>query len=126
MLKKLLKALGLGGPHRDARALARDARAMVEMVRHQHGPQSLQAIAACVRENIDDVHRRGLDDPTYFSRGIDSLTERNRAARAERDQISWSGITLAIIYIKAEIIGDAANEARAIIDSAVKEWENAG
>lgn len=122
MLKTLLRYIGLGGPEHDAKILTKDARAMVEMVHGQHGTPSLTLIAEKARTQIHEVHRRGINDVQFYGRGVDDLTELNRAARKRRDNISWSGITLAIIYIKAEIIGELALPARNVIDGFIDKY----
>jgi hypothetical protein len=122
MLSKLLALIGLGGPENDGRVLARDTRAIIEMLHGQHGPDSLRRISGAAKTQIDEVHRRGLDDPQYYGRGIEALTELNRAARARRDNIAWSGITLAIIYVKAEMLGDFGLTARNAIDGYMGKW----
>lgn len=122
MFSKLMAMIGLGGPEHDAKILKRDAHAMIEMLHGQHGADSLAKIANTTRDQIEDVHRRGLNDPQFYNRGIESLTELNRAARSRRDNISWSGITLAIIYIKAEILGDLGQPARNAIDGFLEKW----
>lgn len=104
MLKSLMGLLGMGGPEYDARILARDSRSMIDMVHGQHGAASLQIIASTCREHIELVHERGINDPQFYEQGIVHLTELNKAARMRRDNVVWSGITLSIIYVKAEIL----------------------
>lgn len=125
MLSDLKAFFGLGGPENDARILIRDARAMIEMVHGQHGPDSLRKISGEIKYNISEVHRRGLDDVQFYGRGVEVLTELNRAARSRRDNIAWSGITLAIIYIKAEILGEHGLPAKNAIDGFMEKWEPA-
>lgn len=122
MFNKIMGLMGFGGPEHDAKVLIRDARAMIEMICGQHGPESLGKIASTIRERIELVHEKGLNDPQYYGRGVDELTELNRAARSRRDNISWSGITIAIIYIKAEILGELALPAKNRIDGFVDEY----
>ncbi len=122
MLSNLMALFGLGGPENEARILVRDARAMIEMVHGQHGPDSLRKISGETKYQIDGVHQRGLNDTQFYGRGIESLTELNRAARARRDNIAWSGITLAIIYIKAEILGEHGLSAKNTIDGFMEKW----
>lgn len=122
MFAKLMAMIGWGGPEHDAKILVRDARSMIEMIHGQHGAESLAKIANTTRDQIDEVHRRGLNDPQFYDRGVESLTELNRAARSRRDNISWSGITLAIIYIKAEILGDLGLPAKNAIDGFLEKW----
>jgi len=122
MLADLMAFLGIGGPENEARILIRDARAMIEMVHGQHGPDSLRKISGETGYQIAEVHRRGLDDPQFYGRGIEALTELNRAARTRRDNIAWSGITMAIIYIKAEILGDHGLPAKNAIDGFMAKW----
>ncbi len=122
MLSNLLALFGLGGPENDARILLRDARAMIEMIHGQHGPDSLRKISGEAKYQIEEVRRRGLNDTQFYARGVEALPELNRAARARRDNIAWSGITLAIIYIKAEITGEYAVATRNTIDGFMEKW----
>jgi len=122
MLSDLKALFGFGGPENDARILSRDARSMIEMIHGQHGPDSLRKISGKIAYQIAEVHRRGLDDPQFYGRGVEALTELNRAARSRRDNIAWSGITLAIIYIKAEILGELGLPARNAIDGFMEKW----
>lgn len=124
MLKALLSAIGLGGPEHDARMLARDARSLIGMFRGQSGADKLSKIAETARYYIDEVHERGVGDPQFYGRGVQHLTELNRAARQRRDDTAWSGITLAVIYIKSEMLGDAALPARNTIDGFIEEWRH--
>ncbi|MCK5777333.1 MAG: hypothetical protein KAH11_00990 [Rhodospirillales bacterium] len=125
MFSRILELIGLGGPEHDARILARDARAMIDMIHGQHGADSLGKIANHAKLQIDDVHRRGLNDPQFYQRGVEALTDLNRAARSRRDNIAWSGITLAIIYIKSEMLGDLALPAKNAIDGFIEKWAHA-
>jgi len=126
MLKSLMTFIGLGGPEYDAKILRRDAKAMVEMIHGQHGAESLRDISKEARAHIDQVHERGLNDIQFYGRGVDELTELNRAARSRRDNIAWSGITLAIIYIKAEMMEDLGVPAKNIIEGFMQQWAHSG
>lgn len=125
MLKALLGLIGLGGPEHEARTLAADARNLVDMIHGQSGAERLSRIAQTTREKIDEVHERGLNDPQFYDRGVQQLTELNRAARQRRDDTSWSGITLAIVYIKAEMLGEPGLPARNIIEGFLDKWRHA-
>lgn len=124
MLRALLSAIGFGGPEHDGRTLARDAASLIDMFRAQNGADRLAEIARTARTFIDEVHERGLNDPQFYGRGVTHLTELNRAARQRRDDVAWSGITLAIVYIQAEIVGAHGMKARAAIDAFVAEWRH--
>lgn len=124
MFKKLLAMIGLGGPEYDAKILIRDSKTMVEMIHGQHGAESLRKIAAETRSRIDEVHQRGLNDIQFYGRGIESLTELNRAARSRRDNIAWSGITLAIIYIKAEMMEGLGTPAKNVVEGFMQQWSH--
>ena len=114
--------IGFGGPEYDAKILLRDSKAMVEMIHGQHGDESLRKIAAETRARINEVHERGLNDIQYYGRGIEALTELNRAARTRRDNIAWSGVTLAIIYIKAEMLQNLGVPAKHVIEAFMQQW----
>ena len=126
MLKSLLGLVGLGGPEYDAKILARDARSMIDMVHGQHGAASLESITATCREHINLVHERGLNDPQFYEQGIVQLTELNKAARMRRENAVWSGITLAVIYVRAEILGDLGMPAKNVIEGFMQKWEHDG
>lgn len=125
MIDWLLGLVGLGGPEAEGRQLARDARAIIEMIHGQHAADSLRKIAEKAKESIADVHERGLNDPKFYKRGVEHLTDLNRAARNRRDNVSWSGITLAIIYVKAEMLGESGKSARNAVDGFFDEWAHA-
>lgn len=122
MFAKLLELIGLGGPEYDAKILARDARSLIDMLHTQHGATSLIKIAEEARFQIAEVHNRGLNDPQFYGRGIAHLTDLNKAARARNDNKTWSGITLAIIYIKAELLGEMGLPAKNAIDGYIEKW----
>ena len=125
MLKRFLALIGFGGPEEEGRQLARDTRAILDMIHGQHGAESLLKIAGKLRRHIDLVHEKGMNEPQYYGRGVTELTELNRAARARQDNLGWSGITLAVIYIKAEMIGPPGFEARNAINGFLAEWAHA-
>jgi hypothetical protein len=125
MIDKLLEMIGLGGPEHEGKVLAKDARNLVDMIHGQSGAERLSKIAQTTREKIDEVHERGLNDPQFYGRGVEHLTELNRAARQRRDDTSWSGITLAIVYIKAEILGEPGQPARNTINGFLDRWRHA-
>ena len=108
------------------RASACDARSMIDMVHGQHGAASLQTIADTCREHIELVHERGINDPQFYEQGIVQLTELNKAARMRRENATWSGITLSIIYVRAEILGDVALPAKNVIEGFMQKWEHDG
>lgn len=122
MLKALLGLVGLGGPEHEAKTLARDARSLIDMFHGQNGAEKLGLIARSARLHMDEVHERGLNDPQFYGRGVQHLTELNRAARQRRDDVAWSGITLAVIYIKSEILGGPGQPARNAIDGFLDRW----
>ncbi len=124
MISKLLELIGLGGPKYEGKMLAKDARNLVDMIHGQSGAERLSHIAQTTREKIDEVHERGLNDVQFYGRGVEHLTELNRAARQRRDDTTWSGITLAIVYIKAEILGEPGLPARNTIQGFLDRWRH--
>jgi len=125
MLRTFLGLIGFGGPAYDARILARDANAILKAMGEQYGAETTTKIVAKIRDQIQIVHEKGLNDPRYYGRGITELTELNRAARSRQDNVAWTGITLAIIYIKAEILGPHGDPVRQPIDALIGEWAHA-
>lgn len=43
-----------------------------------------------------------------------------------RDNVVWSGITLSIIYVKAEILGDLGLPAKNVLEGFMQKWEHDG
>lgn len=122
MISKLLALIGFGGADYDGKLLAKDARSVIDMIQNQHGAAQLARIAEECRVHINEVHERGLNDPQFYKRGVDHLTELNRAARSRRDNVAWSGITLAIIYIKAELLGESGVSAINAVKGFTEMW----
>jgi len=122
MISKLFALLGFGGADYDGKLLAKDARALINMIQGQHGAAQLARIAEECRVHIDQVHERGLNDPQFYAQGVNHLTDLNRAARSRHDNVAWSGITLAIIYIKAEILGEPGVTAINTVKGFTDKW----
>ncbi len=120
-----LRRFGIGDPDGAAKTLNKDAVAILDMIHGLHGAESLRAIAGIIRDARAEVHERSLGNPEFYATGLRVLTDKNSAARRSNDQITWSGLTLTIIYLKAEMEGPKAAPARASIDTFLSEWQHA-
>lgn len=114
---KFLEKFGIGGPEAQARQLDADAAHLVTGAEGQYGRDTLAHIATLLRERIDEVHDLSLGKTEYYEQGLKHLTEVNAEHRRANDQPAWSAITLAIIYLRAEMIGPAGAATCARIDA---------
>lgn len=116
-MRWILQMLGIGGPEAQARELNADARRILASCEGQYGGSpTLARIAAVARERRDEVQALSLGKLEYYDQGLKHLTEVNGELRRANDQAAWSGTTLAIIYLRAELAGPAAAPARQCID----------
>ena len=121
----ILERLGIAGPQVEARELNADARRILDGAEKQYGAATLAAIARTLRERRDEVHELSLGKHEHYAQGLKHLLDVNAELRRSNDQPSWTAVTLAIIYLKAEINGSRADPARACIDDFLERFRYA-
>ncbi len=115
----------LAGKSRAARQLNRDATAIIEMARRTYRSELVREIAQLVRELLADAHTVLEANPDRRAELIRRLQSKHREARRRVQQVDLTGYTLAIIYLRAEPLSEAAAPARNAIDAFLAEWEHA-
>ena len=112
------------GPEAEARRLNRDVEYILNSIDQEHyGPIRAQ-VAADLRKDIDYVVETFIqrDNQNGHRRAEQSLQRMHGEARLRRDQLTLTSLTLAIIYVKANRIGEHGQKARAAIDAFLADW----
>jgi hypothetical protein len=112
----------LFGPKAKARQLNSDARAIVQVARDGYRVETTRAMALLTRETIDDTRAYALARSEGPKLTIERLEMYHRNAKSSRDQVKLTAYTLAIIYLRAEGLGELAAPARAEIDQFYADW----
>lgn len=115
----------LWGKGRESRQLNRDAPAIIESARKDYRSELLRGIALLVREQLADAHTVLAANPARRDELVRQLQAKHREARRRIQQLELTGYTLAIIYLRAEPLGEAAAPARDAIDEFLSQWEHA-
>lgn len=97
---------------REAQRLNRDAVAIIEADTHAHDEKNLVAIAV----QVDSSLKLTCQSDVSAERKMQVMKNSHRKARDERNQINLSAATLAIIYLRARELGEAARPARDAVE----------
>jgi len=114
----------INDPEREARQLNRDAVAILDGVVQGSSAKAAQAVAVGTRAAIDQGERRSRGDPVETQIQIDDFRRANRDARDRHDQIGMSANSLAIVYMRAGMLGQAAQPARDAIEAFLHSWDH--
>ena len=95
---------------REAQRLNRDAVAIIEADTHTHDQKYLAAIAAQLDSSLKVASQSSAE------RMMQVMKNSHRKARDERNQVNLSAATLAIIYLRAKELGEAAQPARDAVE----------
>ena len=107
---------------REAGRLDRDAATIIEALRNASAGSRVRETAHRIRDELDTAHTRGGDDPSRYAPLVAHFRTQHREARRRRDDAALTALTLVIIYLRAETIGQGAEPARRRIDDFVSEW----
>ena len=110
------------GPRREADRLDRDAATIIEALRSTSSSSRVRETALRVRDELDTAHARGGDDPSRYGPLVAHFRTQHREARRRRDDAALTALTLVIIHLRAETVGEDADRARNRIDDFVSEW----
>ena len=114
------------GPNAEARRLTRDTEFILDALMREHYGPIRADVAADLRKDIDYVRETFLnkDDAFGEKRAGDHLKRSHGEARRRRDQRALTSLTLAIIYFKAERLGEQGQPVVAAIDGYLAEWSH--
>jgi len=90
--------------HRRARMaqLERDFATIVERTRRERNPETVRAVAERLHQSLNDIQQRLISRPADRATVGYDLTQSNRAARNENDQIAFTALTLSIIHWRSQ------------------------
>ena len=110
------------GAQREANRLGRDAAVIIETAGSTGSAARNRETALRLRDELEAAHSRGGDDATRYGPIIEHFRVQHREARRRRDDTALTVLTLVIIYLRAEKIGDDAKSARDRIDAFISDW----
>lgn len=107
---------------REARRLNRDAIAIIAADCRSHDAKRLEQIAQQTEEYLEQAQERSKNDPDADYRNLAYLQTEHKKNRRYPNQIALSAVTLAIIYLRAENLGDDCQPALDAIENFMKQW----
>ncbi len=113
-------------PEREIKQLNRDARGVVDDVFLGYPVDRAREVAVRTRAYINEAHEKAGNDTGRYGEVTARYRTLNRAARQRTDQVTMSSLTLAIIYVHAEMQGAPCAPARAAIDEVLGHWSHVG
>lgn len=111
-------------PEREIKQLNRDARGVVDDVFLGYPVDRAREVAVRTRAYIDEAHEKAKNDVGRYGEVVARYRTLNQAARQRTDQVAMSSLTLAIIYLNAEMQGAPCAPARAAIDEFLGYWSH--
>ena len=105
----------------EVRQLNRDAPAIIKHANELFMPKALTDIADLIRDHLDRAYRQYGTKTVDLQRAHFDYKRLHKEARRRGEQANLSGLTLTIIYLRAEIAGKGTEPAREAIDDFVNE-----
>ena len=115
----------LNSKKREARRLNRDSVAIIRADCRDHDAKHLERIAQQTKEYLQQARERSKHDPNADYRNLAYLETEHKKNRLYPSQVTLGAVTLAIIYLRAEKLGDDTKPAINAIEEFVEE-RNAG
>jgi hypothetical protein len=113
-LKHLFDSTG-----REVKRLNRDAPNIVEYALQCFRPDVVRGIADATREHLERVHAHYPGSREGWKQAVADYERLHREARRARDDVTLTAFTFVLIYIRAEVQGEACRPARDAIDGFV-------
>jgi len=102
---------------REAKQLNRDAPLILEHAKNMFSDGSMATVASLAQEHIERAVTIYGTKPIDVRRALLDYRRLHKDARGRNDQRALSAMTLVIIYLRAELAGDAATPARETINN---------
>ena len=115
----------LKDPAREARRLNRDTAAILESVTTGYPIESVRDMAVMTAKEIGQAQAHLEMYPDAREEVLSRLTLQHRESRRRMNQVALTAFTLAIIYLRAQALGDACREATDAIDEFTGHWAHA-
>jgi len=109
-------------PEKEAKQLIRDVPLILEQARGLFSEEGMQVVADTAREHIERAHNIYGTEGIDLDRALYDYRKLHKDARRRTEQRVLSGLTLVIIYLRAEKTGAAADPARAAIETFIAEY----
>ena len=112
----------LDSPEREARRLNRDAPVIVEQATLGYPVARVRSVANATTEHLARTREVLAERPESREEVLARLREMHRDARRRNDQEALTAVTLVIIALRAEALGEAARPAGEAIEAFLEEW----
>lgn len=113
----------LFGEQAEIRGLNKDARSIVRSTREGRTPTTQAAMARATLRALAEAAAR-VEEKGDEAEGIRLLRTAHREARRQRRDVELTGYTFAIILTRARALGEAADPARAEVQSFLDDWKH--
>lgn len=110
---------------REVKRLNKDAPNIVEYARQCFRADMVRGIANATREHLARVHSAYPGNRDGWKQAVADYRRLHREARRRRDDVALTAFTFVLIYIRAEVQGEACQLARDTIDGFVEEHADA-
>lgn len=81
-------------------------------------------VATCVNESLNEAREAIAAAPSRRPQIVREVQRRHQAARKRNDQPSLSGLTLTLIALQSDKLGEAGSDARQIIGEYLERWRH--
>lgn len=109
-------------PEKEAKQLIRDVPLIIEQAEGLFSAEGMQVVADTAREHIERAHTVYGTKPIDLARALDDYRRLHKDARQRTEQRVLSGLTLVIIYLRAEKAGEMADPARTAIEAFIAKY----
>lgn len=109
-------------PKREARRLNGDAATIIDSATKSFPIERVRDIAVMTRERLDEAHEHLDKHSESRDQVLDRFRQLHREARRRMDQVGLTAITLVIIHLRAEALGQPGQPALDAIDAFTGQW----
>jgi len=106
---------------REIKRLNRDAPNIREYALQCFGADVVRGIANATRQHLERVHAHYPGNREGWKQAVADYERHHREARGNRDDVALTAFTFVLIYIRAEVQGEACRSARDVIERFVDE-----
>jgi hypothetical protein len=109
-------------PAREIKRLNKDAPNIVEYALQCFRREVIRGVANNTRQHLERVHAHYPGNLDGWKQAVADYERMHREARSKRDDVTLTAFTFVLIYIRAEVQGEACRPARDVIDAFIDEW----
>ncbi|MGI9334479.1 MAG: hypothetical protein ACR2RL_15125 [Gammaproteobacteria bacterium] len=114
----------LNDPTREAARLTRDARHVLDKIVALYAAEQAAKVAVCLSKSLLEAREAIGAAPSRRLDVVREIQRRHRTARRRNDQPELSGLTLVLIALHADELGEAGSDTRLIIDGFLEQWKH--